>query len=186
MISTMSIPNILSISRIPLGLLLIIFYNPTNKISLSFSIGIILLALLTDFADGKLARYLKSTNIHGYMLDGIGDKAFYVAFLIVILREHGNVGVLCWFLIVREIVMYALRAVSDTLSSQLIKLRIYSLSHALWLRLCFLCVIVHDVINLNGNSVPSLLFGAVFCSLIACISGYISIFFQIKGILVEK
>lgn len=67
------IPNILSISRIFLSLLLLFL---PNMLTVDF-IVVYFLCGFTDIADGYFARVLKSTSITGAKLDTIADMVFY-------------------------------------------------------------------------------------------------------------
>ncbi|BCS88168.1 CDP-alcohol phosphatidyltransferase family protein [Pseudodesulfovibrio sediminis] len=177
------LPNALSISRIPLGLLLILLYQPHNPRLLTYALAVVALALITDIADGKIARASGCTSRLGYMLDGLGDKAFYVAFLLVIQREYPASTTLCWLLIVREIAMYSLRVVSKDIESELKKLRVYSLLHAFWIRLWFLIVIVNDISAMIGHGTGWLMIVGLVCGSFAAISGGIGLAGQIRFVL---
>lgn len=79
------IPNILSISRIFLSLLLLFFF----KIPLVFMIFYLLIGI-TDFLDGFIARKYNAESVVGAKLDSIGDFFFYIilsAYLIIEQRE---------------------------------------------------------------------------------------------------
>lgn len=165
------IPNLLSISRIPLGLAFVLLYQPHSPKLFILAIPVVGVALLTDIADGKIARRYGYTTKLGYMLDGLGDKAFYVAFLLVIQREAPMTSPLCWLLIIREIAMYALRVVSKNIESELIRLRVYSLLHAFWIRSWFLAVMAHDAFNIAGYEVEWLPSVGLACGCLAALSG---------------
>jgi cardiolipin synthase len=66
----LAIPNLLSLSRVPLGLLLFANASPGLRFTL------IVLAALTDWMDGWLARRWGQSSALGALLDPIGDKAF--------------------------------------------------------------------------------------------------------------
>jgi len=89
------IPNILSISRIILSVLLIPFFqNPQVFISLYLLVG------LTDVLDGYLARRYKTESALGARLDSIGDFIFYVILVIYLILFYGRVFVFYWVPIV--------------------------------------------------------------------------------------
>lgn len=132
------VPSALSISRIFLGALLIAVYSPSSRILFTLSTCIVGVALITDMADGYLARRWGVASKAGYLLDGMGDKAFYVALLICIVRDFPDESLLGWALIVREIVLYALRVIDPNLERNLREQRRYSLIHAGFIRLYFM------------------------------------------------
>ena len=77
---TKQIPNALSISRIFLALLFP-FVAPELRIVL------VVLALLSEFFDGYLARRLDAVTPLGTALDPIADKLFVLATVIVLIME---------------------------------------------------------------------------------------------------
>ena len=100
--------NLLSLSRIPLALLLIIFFQPDTTL-LQVAFGIWALTFLTDVLDGHLARKFKVASLHGRLWDSLGDKSFYIA-VIVAFGTHGILGpIVCWGLLVREVALYITR-----------------------------------------------------------------------------
>ncbi|HPD94508.1 MAG TPA: CDP-alcohol phosphatidyltransferase family protein [Tenuifilaceae bacterium] len=79
------IPNILSISRIFLSLLLPLLF----KIPLAF-IALYLITGITDILDGFIARRYKWVSALGSKLDSIGDFVFYVVLITYLLLEQSN------------------------------------------------------------------------------------------------
>lgn len=80
------IPNILSILRILLTLL-IIYFGFTNHIRLLLFITLI--SLFIDFLDGRLARKWNNVTKLGAHLDVIADKAFLFGLLLILIaRDH--------------------------------------------------------------------------------------------------
>jgi CDP-diacylglycerol--glycerol-3-phosphate 3-phosphatidyltransferase len=75
-----TLTNFLSFLRVPLALLFIID-NPLSRCV------IILLAMLTDFLDGYLARRWKMTSQVGAFLDPLTDKFFVMLAAIVLIQE---------------------------------------------------------------------------------------------------
>lgn len=79
-----NIPNVLSCLRLPLALLFIIDNT-------SLRITVLALAMLTDFFDGFLARYTKTTSPLGTILDPLMDKIFAgIAIAILFLDQRLN------------------------------------------------------------------------------------------------
>lgn len=75
------LPNILSLSRFPLALLLFI-QNPYIRCSA------IVCALISDVLDGFLARKLKCTSKIGTLLDPLTDKFFVIIALAIFFAEN--------------------------------------------------------------------------------------------------
>ena len=80
--SLWSLPNALSISRLFLALAFVGLPIPQVRLAL------ILVAALTDFLDGWLARRNNSISRWGELLDPIADRAFVFTALSVLLFEQ--------------------------------------------------------------------------------------------------
>ncbi|MEI6531611.1 MAG: CDP-alcohol phosphatidyltransferase family protein [Chlamydiota bacterium] len=86
-----TLPNILSGSRFILALF---FLSP----SLTLRTYAIILALITDFLDGYLARKNRWTSRLGSLLDPIADRFFiFFVLLIIILEQHPAVWQIALF-----------------------------------------------------------------------------------------
>jgi len=79
----MNIPNVLTLSRIVLTIPIVAFlyFEPERWALLSFAIFII--AALTDYFDGKLARKLNQITTFGKFLDQISDKIMVTSLFLV-------------------------------------------------------------------------------------------------------
>lgn len=110
----MNIPNSLTWARIVLiPLFLGVFYLPhhwlTPSEQNSFATLAFILAAVTDWLDGYLARRLGQTSAFGAFLDPVADKLMVAAALIVLV-ELGRIGAVIAFIIIgREITISALR-----------------------------------------------------------------------------
>jgi len=169
------IPNTLSISRVPAAIAFLLFYSNEDPLGYIAAVTIAAIAVVTDFLDGYLARRWDVTSDIGYFLDGLGDKAFYFAVLIVMIREHASNGVLVWILIAREIFLYALRSIDKQRADNLKRLRALSLYYALFIRLYFLCFFSNDAYRVSGRIPPNVLqYGDLF-GYAAAIFGFVTI-----------
>lgn len=108
----MTIPNILTLSRIaliPVMVALLWADNPTIR---WWVFGLFAVIAVTDFFDGYLARALNQTSALGALMDPIADKVL-VAALIVGLLARGDIArwdVACAILILaREFLVSGLR-----------------------------------------------------------------------------
>lgn len=110
----LNIPNALTWARILLiPLFLGVFYLPAEWLTLAerngFATGAFMLAAVTDWFDGYLARRLGQTSHFGAFLDPVADKLMVVAAL-AMLSELGRINALVAFIIIgREITISALR-----------------------------------------------------------------------------
>ena len=81
---------------------------PSHQVNV-FATSVFIIAALTDWLDGYLARYLKQTSAFGAFLDPVADKLMVAAALIVLV-EFGRVGAIVSLIIIgREIAISALR-----------------------------------------------------------------------------
>jgi cardiolipin synthase len=110
----LNVPNLVTFSRIVLIPLIVgIFYLPDDWLSFSsknlFAASIFIVAAITDWLDGYLARRLNQMSAFGAFLDPVADKLIVVGALVVLLAL-GRVDPLVALIIVgREIAISALR-----------------------------------------------------------------------------
>lgn len=131
------IPNALSLSRIPIAFLIVLTYTPSNRASFNLCVTALVFALVTDVLDGKLARFWGVSTEFGYFLDGLCDKVIYSAILVIIAREPGNDLLLPWILILREILIYAIRSLDGAPLNIQRRLRPLSMTYAFFVRFYF-------------------------------------------------
>ena len=106
-----TIPNILTFLRLLLiPVFIICFYLPWPNFRW-VSAGIFLLAAITDWFDGYLARQLNQSSPLGAFLDPVVDKLMVVAALLLLLSEYPQwwMTIATIVIVVREITVSALR-----------------------------------------------------------------------------
>ncbi len=107
----MNLPNGLTVGRIALiPVFVALFYAPFPGAHIACAF-VFLLAAITDWLDGYLARKLAQTSAFGAFLDPVADKLM-VAFALVLLIEtdpHPWVAMPAGVIICREIAVSALR-----------------------------------------------------------------------------
>jgi CDP-diacylglycerol--glycerol-3-phosphate 3-phosphatidyltransferase len=107
-------PNLVTLSRIVLIPLIIgIYYVPAGWLAFDLrnlaATAVFILAALTDWLDGYLARRLNQMSAFGAFLDPVADKLIVVGALIVLL-QLGRVDALVALIVIgREIAISALR-----------------------------------------------------------------------------
>lgn len=113
----MNLPNSLTLLRVALiPVFIVLFYLPFGW-SYYASAVIFILAAITDWLDGFLARRLKQATQFGAFLDPVADKLIVVTALILLLQDyaitHPRASILFALAVViiigREIVISALR-----------------------------------------------------------------------------
>ncbi|MCG8509963.1 MAG: CDP-alcohol phosphatidyltransferase family protein, partial [Rhodospirillales bacterium] len=87
------------------------------------------IALMTDIADGLLARYWKVHSVLGRQWDSLGDKPFYIAIIIAFLDNGFLSSIIAWGLITREISLYILRVLYIEKLPKLEEIRPYTNWH---------------------------------------------------------
>jgi CDP-diacylglycerol--glycerol-3-phosphate 3-phosphatidyltransferase len=110
----MSIPNLLAISRLiltPIAMVLILAAPDDQGVRIAAT-AVFVIAALTDFADGYLARRWQLTSTLGAFLDTVADKIL-VAGALIALVEIGTVSAWVAFIIIgREVAIMGLRSVA--------------------------------------------------------------------------
>jgi CDP-diacylglycerol---glycerol-3-phosphate 3-phosphatidyltransferase len=105
----MNLPNILTVSRIVLSMVMVFLLEERSSMGNIGAVIVFTIASLTDFYDGHLARTRGLVNNFGKIMDPIADK-------ILILSAFGvlaHIGMIAWWMFaviaVREILVTASR-----------------------------------------------------------------------------
>ena len=114
-----TLPNLLSLFRIaviPVLVYLLTFSDPLSGISAAF---LFLVASLTDYFDGYLARRHQTVSNLGKILDPLADKLMIVAVLIMVaaMDRPGQSSVPAWLVVVivaREVGVTIIRGIALT------------------------------------------------------------------------
>jgi CDP-diacylglycerol--glycerol-3-phosphate 3-phosphatidyltransferase len=102
---TQLLPHLLSLSRIPLGILFIFAFRASPRLS-AFCAPIILVSIGTDYLDGFVARRFAHPTQFGKWLDAFSDFLFF--FCVYLSFHLARIMPLCLFLLfaLREGLMY--------------------------------------------------------------------------------
>lgn len=100
--------NALSLSRIGLGFLFVVFFQ-RRLAFLYASFAIWVVSLSTDLLDGYLARKWSVASQYGRYWDSMGDKSFYAAVIIAFNSQDFLSPLISWALIAREVALYVTR-----------------------------------------------------------------------------
>ncbi len=106
-----NLPNILTLLRILLiPVLVFVFFQEHSWARLAAAL-IFIVAALTDWFDGYLARQLEQTSKFGAFLDPVADKLMVAAALVLLVSADPRVGVTVAAVVIvgREITISALR-----------------------------------------------------------------------------
>lgn len=107
----MNIPNLLTLLRIALiPVLVLVFYLPIGW-AREISAALFLLAAITDWLDGYLARRLEQSSPFGAFLDPVADKLMVAVALVLLVQDDPSpfLAVAAAIIIGREIAISALR-----------------------------------------------------------------------------
>lgn len=107
----LNLPNILSLLRIALiPVLMLLYFMPFESASV-WATGVFVLAAVTDWLDGYLARKWEQTSPFGAFIDPVADKLIVVVALVMILYKTPTWYVLIpvILIIARELTVSALR-----------------------------------------------------------------------------
>ncbi len=111
--SLTTLPNVLTYLRMATIPVIVVFLiPPSSELSLNIAFMIYVLASLTDYLDGILARRRNTVTSIGKLLDPLADKLLTSAVLIMLI-PHGKVEAWMVFVIVgREILITGLRSIA--------------------------------------------------------------------------
>ena len=106
-----NIPNTLTILRISLLPIFIVFYYLPFISSNAVAASIFAFAAITDWLDGYLARKLQQESSFGAFLDPVADKLIVITALILLVGTHGSIflTIPAAIIICREIIISSLR-----------------------------------------------------------------------------
>ncbi len=109
------LPNILTFSRFLLvPFLVVVLIPPTHQMGNLIATIIFIIASLTDWLDGYLARAFKAETIIGKMMDTLADKVLVLAVLIM-LSSGADPRVPAWLAVVlisRDVIITGLRSLA--------------------------------------------------------------------------
>lgn len=112
-----TLPNLLSLFRIAVIPILVYLLTFTDRLSGILAASLFLLASLTDYFDGYLARRHRTVSNLGKILDPLADKLMIVAALIMVaaMDRQGEPGVPAWLVVVivaRETAVTIIRGIA--------------------------------------------------------------------------
>lgn len=116
----MNIPNWLTFSRIlMIPVCVVLYYWPAPWAYIATS-AVFILAAITDWLDGYVARKLGQSTAFGAFIDPVADKLIVMAALVVLVERHNNawLTIPAAIIIGREIVISALREWMATLGAR--------------------------------------------------------------------
>lgn len=113
------VPNFLTLGRIVLVPPIVILLFFPGKLPSAVAAFIFLIASLTDFFDGFIARRFKVESSFGRFLDPIADKVLVTSALIMLIALGRVPAWVVMLIITREVAVSALRAITKTWNTTL-------------------------------------------------------------------
>lgn len=113
-----TIPNLLTYARIALVPVLVMTFFVSGDMARWIAVGIFIVASVTDFVDGYIARAWQQQSGLGTMLDPIADKLLVAAALLLLAANETIAGVSLFAAVIilsREILVSGLREYLATL-----------------------------------------------------------------------
>ena len=110
----MSIPNLLAVLRLiltPIAMYLILQSPGSRGYAIAGTV-VFVIAALTDFADGYLARRWRITTTLGAFLDTVADKILVVGALLALVEIGTTSSWVAFIIIAREVAIMGLRSVA--------------------------------------------------------------------------
>ena len=140
--------TVLSLSRIPIAAVFLFLYTDPSPRLRMLGFAFVFLAVITDFADGALARRFQVTTKAGYLIDGVGDRAAYIAVIMAVCARDDFPSLLGFALIFRDIGLYATRSYFPNWDESLPIQRTVAHLHAGVVRTVLACYLIVDAITL--------------------------------------
>lgn len=98
--SILTIPNLISMFRLALVPLIVIFYTKEQYI---YALVVVVISAVSDFVDGKIARRFNMVTDFGKLFDPIADKITQAAMMYCLLKRFPHMMILLIFLVVKEL-----------------------------------------------------------------------------------
>jgi CDP-diacylglycerol--glycerol-3-phosphate 3-phosphatidyltransferase len=105
-----NLPNYLTVARIAaIPVIVLTFYFEDSKLAHRVGAIIFILASITDFFDGYLARKFNLVSSFGQMFDPIADKVLVGCVLVMLVKEGIADEIPCLLILAREFTVAGLR-----------------------------------------------------------------------------
>lgn len=151
------IPDALSCTRIALSGLFVTCYSSHSRTLYVVSVGLLVLIYVTDLLDGRLARMLGVASRRGSILDGLADRALYIALVLALMVSDDLPTLVAWLILTRELSLYGIRLMRLTPWYPISKrFRRLALSHGIALQAWVFTFILADGLALWKGPDPRL------------------------------
>ncbi len=108
-----TLPNVLTYLRMAtIPVIMALLIPPSSELCLNLAFAVFVLASLTDYLDGILARRRNTVTSIGKLLDPLADKLLTSAVLIMLIPHAKVEAYLVWLILGREIIITGLRLIA--------------------------------------------------------------------------
>jgi len=107
-----TIPNILTLLRIALIPVAVIFIYQDKQSFFTLTIVVLVLAIFTDILDGQIARRTNQVTNIGKLLDPVADKLMVVSVMIAMTDINIIAGWIVIIIVARELLATGIRAIA--------------------------------------------------------------------------
>ncbi len=107
-----NIPNAITLSRIFTAPLIVVLLYFPSRVTCLVATVLFMLASLSDFLDGYIARYVGQVTSSGKFLDPLADKVLTASILIMLVKHNWVPAWVVILIIGREFLITGLRAIA--------------------------------------------------------------------------
>ena len=116
----LNLPNQLTLLRVLLTPVFVVFLMSSSHLYLQLSLIVFVIAALTDWYDGWIARKMGYSTRWGKFLDPLADKVLSSAALLSFVGLHLVDGWMVWIVIVRDFLITGLRSYAEYLDKPIV------------------------------------------------------------------
>ena len=176
-----NLPNKLTIFRIilvPVFMVFILLPVPNETWSKIFASALILIAALTDFIDGFLARRLKLVTNFGKLMDPLADKFMVVGAMIAITASDSFADIrflTVWVTTVvffRELAVTSIRLLAKSADDNVIAANFVAKLKTFSQIVCIMTVLLEESVITQNLSAPSYLFSYITMAVMLILTIY--------------
>ncbi len=167
MIFLQRLPNILSLSRIFLAVFFVVFFFSPCKYSKTISFIIFIVASITDYLDGKIARKIKGVSKVGIFLDPLADKILILGAFVCFVELRLVPAWMVIIILAREFIITGLRIYGLTINThfpatKIAKHKTVSQIIAIYLILSYLTLREWGIITYNHFNYQIIILGFMY------------------------
>lgn len=116
----LNLPNQLTLLRVLLTPVFVVFLMSSSSLYLQLSLVVFIVAALTDWYDGWIARKMGYTTRWGKFLDPLADKVLSSAALLAFVGLNLVDGWMVWIVVIRDFLITGLRTYAEYLDKPII------------------------------------------------------------------